>query len=38
MFLISQSLLDFICAVILIATAWQVVWASTGGYYGISGR
>ncbi len=37
MFLISQSLLDLICAAILIATAWDVVWASTGSDFGVRG-
>ena len=38
MFLISQSALDFICAVILIATARDVVFAGKGGHFGIAGK
>ena len=38
MFLISQSALDFICAVILIATAWQVVWGMNEGHFDIIGK
>ena len=38
MFLISQSSLDFLCALLLIITAWDVVWSMKGGYFGISGR
>ena len=38
MFLISQSLLDFLCAVVLIATAWDGVWTLEKTYFGISGK
>ena len=38
MFLISQSSLDFLCALLLIITAWDVVWSMKGGYFGISGK
>ena len=38
MFLISQSMLDFLCAVVLIATAWDGVWTSEKTYFGISGK
>ena len=38
MFLISQSSLDLLCALLLIITAWDVVWSMKGGYFGISGR
>ena len=37
MFLISQSMLDTICAIFVIATAWDVSWCSTGGHFGILG-
>ena len=37
-FLISQSLLDFLCAVFLIGTAWQVVWGQEGGHFEILGK
>ena len=37
-FLISQSLLDFLCAVVLIGTAWQVVWGQEAGHFGILGK
>ena len=37
MFLISQSMLDTICAIFVIATAWDVSWYSTGGHFGILG-
>ena len=35
MFLMSQSMLHFLCALFLIATAWDVVWSTQSG---ISGR
>ena len=38
MFLISQSMLDFLCAVVLIATAWDGVWTLEKTYFGISGK
>ena len=38
MFLISQSMLDTICASLLIATAWDVTYVSTGGHFGIKGQ
>ena len=37
MFIISQSMLDMICSVILIATAWDVVWAKEERDFGIKG-
>ena len=37
-FLISQSLLDFLCAVVLIGTAWRVVWGQEAGHFGILGK
>ena len=38
MFLISQSALDFICTVIVIATAWDPVWADQKRFFGITGE
>ena len=38
MFIISQSVLDLICSVILIATAWDVVWAMEERDFGIKGK
>ena len=37
MFLISQSALDFLCAVLLIATAWDIPYFGGGGHFGIIG-
>ena len=38
MFLISQSVLDLTCAVLLIATSKDVVFAEKGGHFGIKGK
>ena len=38
MFLISQSLLDCLCAIFLIATAWDVTYVRTGGHFGTKGK
>ena len=38
MFLISQSSLDLICSIVLIATAWDVVWAQEERDFGIKGE
>ena len=38
MFLISQSSLDFLCALLLIITAWDVVWSMKGGYFGVASK
>ena len=37
MFIISQSMLDMICSIILIATAWDVIWAKEERDFGIKG-
>ena len=38
MFLISQSALDFMSALLLIVTAWQVPYGGGGGHFGIKGE
>ena len=38
MFLISQSTLDLLCVVMLIATAWDIVYGLGGGHFGIKGK
>ena len=38
MFLISQSALDFLCALLLITTAWDLPYLGGGGHFGIKGE